>query len=79
MTIRAHHSESVNDPEGSIFLFEPLTDVAYQKERFAMLTNRGLYRGLDHHEIEQIDAVLQFRMAVTQRIASAAITTSELI
>lgn len=62
-----HTIEIENDPSGSIFLYESLSEREYQRVRLAMLMGRGAFRDMDMEDIENHERELQLRLALTRR------------
>ena len=75
MTVPANEERSY-DPEGSIFLFEPLNESEYQKRYFALKMGRDAYRGLEFDEQEEIHRELLLRRSLTRRMGDTAISST---
>lgn len=65
MTEQTHEVDAGQGPEGSLFLFNELSEHDYREQYFALLLGRGVFRGMSYEEQDAAHRELELRLAIT--------------
>lgn len=71
MTHGERQVETLDGPDGSIFLFQPLGQKAFDALCFALIQGRGEYHGLEPDEQDDVLRELRLRRNVTVSLEAA--------